>query len=184
MNRATASTLAIPTMWVLYINIKPRHTHMHSHSNDFLSLLHAQKQWKSTPRYTKQTLTCTNGLSGEASPLPRVPFHAVCLCERKSSVCMNVQLWASTCLCLLVVAENYILYLQTRARPCQHPPHVCLFKALVSEHTLTQIFVSAHFSEGGNNLIVWVNPKSAALQKQSFSEHLQEENLSDNREVL
>lgn len=40
------------------------------------------------------------------------------------------------------------------------------------------------FSEGGNNLIVWVNPKWEELQKQSSSEHLQLENMSHKETLM
>lgn len=56
---------------------------------------------------------------------------------------------------------------------CRLHPGVCLFTVLVWKRTCTQSFVYKHFSEGGNNLIVSVNPMWAEQEKQSSSQHLQ-----------
>lgn len=62
---------------------------------------------------------------------------------------------------------------------CQHPTCVCLFTALVSEHTLTQIFVYTHFFLRAEIILLFQLIPSGQSYRQSFSEYLQLENLSD-----
>lgn len=133
-----------------------------------------------TLKYTSLPLSrahAPNTFPGDALPLHTTLSCGVCVfvceAEEERAVCTHVWLWVSSCLCLLVfnckcvclpVSILVFVYLQ----------HLCV-STLLHKHLCTNIF-----SEGGNNLIVWVNPKWAELQKQSFSEHLQLENLTEN----
>lgn len=196
MNRAAVSPLAhthTHTMCRLQINIK--HSTLVpsllcvAHNRTFLLLFHffcfffcffmphAQKNETSRPKYTN-TPRCSshalNMLSADTSPLrfisPGHPTSAltrvepenivVCVCAHVAT-CLHPQFccWGLQ-MCLFPVSILLAFF-------CLQ--HLCA-STLLHKHLCKIFFLS--FCAGGNNFIVWVNPKWAEQQKQSFSDAL------------
>lgn len=138
---------------------------------------HAQKNETSRPKYTN-TPRCSshalNMLSADTSPLrfisPGHPTSAltrvepenivVCVCAHVAT-CLHPQFccWGLQ-MCLFPVSILLAFF-------CLQ--HLCA-STLLHKHLCKIFFLS--FCAGGNNFIVWVNPKWAEQQKQSFSDAL------------
>lgn len=148
-------------------------------------LLHAQQVWKSTARHPNtphMPWTCSLVKPHLVTSPPQGAFHAVCLCvpvvERGVCACMcDCEFYLSVFTGVGWELHSLTLYVCVFLSAASS--YMSIYSTGVWARSYTNSCVHTYFSEGGNNLIVWVNPKWAELQKQSFSEHLKLENLSD-----